>query len=359
MADASYVLDMAHDAGLGKTVVPAAIPVARPVLAARVSSTSSQYVTTFSEDGYAPSAASVPNGVGAGSGAGAGVAAGAGAGSGVGAGVGAGAGAGAGAGTETLKDETVHEGSRNSFAPPPTTTAIDPTQRHYWMRRWERLRRGVGSVTQLAHLAEDFQYVSHQPFPIIITVAPQSPRTPGLLSPCMGASLLPSATWRQQTKPSHRPTLAAWQVVTSLSSTTLSLNSQPLLHRAPRPPPCMYNSTNACSVCRRTLTARTCRCSYGADYAAAKSAQHDLKSLAALDAARVPGLVVPLAATLDYRGFRLLALALLPVHAGTLVYAQITTHPRRWLVHTCSKHSHSTPLPATVPVMQVATLSRV
>jgi hypothetical protein len=64
------------------------------------------------------------------------------------------------------------------------------------------------------------------------------------------------------------------------------------------------------------------------DYAAAKVAGHELKGLQAYMNAGVKELHYPLMALVDYRGFRLIAMSILPIDRGTIVYgsADAGTH---------------------------------
>lgn len=59
-----------------------------------------------------------------------------------------------------------------------------------------------------------------------------------------------------------------------------------------------------------------------ADHLAAKAAGHELKGLIAMFNARhvAPRLHFPLLALIDYRGYRLIAIAWLPIHKDTLRY---------------------------------------
>jgi hypothetical protein len=81
----------------------------------------------------------------------------------------------------------------------------------------------------------------------------------------------------------------------------------------------------SCSSWRSTRTA-----SFGGsnDYAAAKVAGHELKGLQAYMNAGVKELHYPLMALVDYRGFRLIAMSILPIDRGTIVYgsADAGTH---------------------------------
>jgi hypothetical protein len=58
----------------------------------------------------------------------------------------------------------------------------------------------------------------------------------------------------------------------------------------------------------------------GDDAAAAKVAGHDLKSLISVLNCDLPGLSVPMMLLLDYKGFRLTAMTMLPINKTTLVY---------------------------------------
>ena len=59
---------------------------------------------------------------------------------------------------------------------------------------------------------------------------------------------------------------------------------------------------------------------YGGTANAQKAAGHELKSLAAYFDCRLPGLHCPLTCLIDYRGYRILAAALVPIRQSTLVY---------------------------------------
>jgi hypothetical protein len=59
---------------------------------------------------------------------------------------------------------------------------------------------------------------------------------------------------------------------------------------------------------------------YGSDVIAAKAAGHDLKGLKAYFNAGVPLLHFPLVCLVDYMGFRLVAISLLPIGSDTIVY---------------------------------------
>ena len=58
----------------------------------------------------------------------------------------------------------------------------------------------------------------------------------------------------------------------------------------------------------------------GSDYAAAKVAGHELKGLMSVFSCQVPGISCPLMCLLDYRGFRLIAMSILPITKETIVY---------------------------------------
>ena len=58
----------------------------------------------------------------------------------------------------------------------------------------------------------------------------------------------------------------------------------------------------------------------GNDYAAAKVAGHELKGLMAYFSLHMKGIRVPIMALVDYRGFRLIAMSVLPVSGESLVY---------------------------------------
>lgn len=59
---------------------------------------------------------------------------------------------------------------------------------------------------------------------------------------------------------------------------------------------------------------------YGSDYAASKVAGHELKGLLAYFNLGIRDLCLPLMALIDYRGFRLLAMSILPIKKSTIVY---------------------------------------
>ena len=59
---------------------------------------------------------------------------------------------------------------------------------------------------------------------------------------------------------------------------------------------------------------------YGSDYAAAKVAGHELKGLIQYFNTSLPELCVPLMALVDYGGFRLIAMSILPISEGTIIY---------------------------------------
>ena len=59
---------------------------------------------------------------------------------------------------------------------------------------------------------------------------------------------------------------------------------------------------------------------YGSEYAAMKVAGHELKGLNAYLDCHHPDLCVPLMALIDYMGFRLIAMTLLPLERGSLIY---------------------------------------
>ena len=59
---------------------------------------------------------------------------------------------------------------------------------------------------------------------------------------------------------------------------------------------------------------------YGGDEAAMKSASHEIRSLMQIQSCRIPGLCFPLLAFIDYRGFRLTAVSLLPLSKHSLIY---------------------------------------
>ena len=59
---------------------------------------------------------------------------------------------------------------------------------------------------------------------------------------------------------------------------------------------------------------------YGSDYSAAKAAGNELRGLMCYFNASIPDINVPLMALVDYRGFRLTAMSLLPVDTSTIIY---------------------------------------
>lgn len=59
---------------------------------------------------------------------------------------------------------------------------------------------------------------------------------------------------------------------------------------------------------------------YQSDDAAAKLAGHELKGVMAYYNCHIPSLHTPMTAVIDFRGFRLLAVSLLPISSGTLCY---------------------------------------
>lgn len=59
---------------------------------------------------------------------------------------------------------------------------------------------------------------------------------------------------------------------------------------------------------------------YNGDHYAAKAAGHDLKSLIQVYKSRVPGIFVPMMCLVDYLGYRLIAMSMLPVDTTTLCY---------------------------------------
>lgn len=62
-------------------------------------------------------------------------------------------------------------------------------------------------------------------------------------------------------------------------------------------------------------------CFYQSDYAAAKVAGHELKGLINFFNCDIPGLCLPLMSLVDYRGFRLIAMSILPIEGSkTLLY---------------------------------------
>jgi hypothetical protein len=66
---------------------------------------------------------------------------------------------------------------------------------------------------------------------------------------------------------------------------------------------------------------------------AAKVAGHDLKGLNCYVNCEIGGLCFPLMALLDYRGLRLIAVSLIPINRGTIVYgAQDASKPDR-IIH--------------------------
>ncbi|PRP75350.1 hypothetical protein PROFUN_05661 [Planoprotostelium fungivorum] len=63
---------------------------------------------------------------------------------------------------------------------------------------------------------------------------------------------------------------------------------------------------------------------YGGDENASKAAGHELKGLSNFYDCHVPNVSLPLMALIDYNGFRLIALPLLPINHDTLCYGAIT-----------------------------------
>ncbi|KAL7711905.1 Clu domain-containing protein [Entamoeba marina] len=59
---------------------------------------------------------------------------------------------------------------------------------------------------------------------------------------------------------------------------------------------------------------------YKSDEYAAKVAGHELKGLESFYNAQVPGIHLPLAAVIDYRGYRLFAISVLPIKSNTIIY---------------------------------------
>jgi hypothetical protein len=59
---------------------------------------------------------------------------------------------------------------------------------------------------------------------------------------------------------------------------------------------------------------------YGSDFSAAKAAGNELRGLMCYFNTSIPDLNVPLMALVDYRGFRLTAMSLLPVDTNTIIY---------------------------------------
>jgi hypothetical protein len=59
---------------------------------------------------------------------------------------------------------------------------------------------------------------------------------------------------------------------------------------------------------------------YSSDEGAAKAAGHELKGLQAYYNAKVPGLHVPLMVIIDFRGFRLTCISIVPIDRTTIVY---------------------------------------
>eukprot|EP01087_Luapelamoeba_hula_P010090 TRINITY_DN2656_c0_g1_i1.p1 TRINITY_DN2656_c0_g1~~TRINITY_DN2656_c0_g1_i1.p1 ORF type:complete len:1242 (+),score=212.82 TRINITY_DN2656_c0_g1_i1:20-3745(+) len=59
---------------------------------------------------------------------------------------------------------------------------------------------------------------------------------------------------------------------------------------------------------------------YNGDSNAMKSAGHELKSLNAIQQLQIPGLCFPLMCVIDYRGFRVTAMSVLPINKQTLIY---------------------------------------
>ena len=59
---------------------------------------------------------------------------------------------------------------------------------------------------------------------------------------------------------------------------------------------------------------------FGNDYAAAKAAGNELRGLISYFNTGISDLNVPLMALVDYRGFRLIAMSILPVGEETIIY---------------------------------------
>lgn len=75
---------------------------------------------------------------------------------------------------------------------------------------------------------------------------------------------------------------------------------------------------------------------YGSDEMAAKEAGHALKASTALS--NVDGVHLPLITLIDYKGFRLTAMALLPIDTRTLRYGCVDWECRSW---GCCHGSHT------------------
>jgi hypothetical protein len=58
----------------------------------------------------------------------------------------------------------------------------------------------------------------------------------------------------------------------------------------------------------------------GSNWAAAKVAKHELKGLMCYFNLCIPNVFTPLMALVDYKGFRLVAMSLLPLGPNTLIY---------------------------------------
>jgi tetratricopeptide (TPR) repeat protein len=72
---------------------------------------------------------------------------------------------------------------------------------------------------------------------------------------------------------------------------------------------------------------------YGSEYAAMKVAGHELKGMMSYADCQVPGLGLPMMALVDFMGFRLIAMTLLPLAKGSLIYGTADA----------GKHMHADP----------------
>ncbi len=81
----------------------------------------------------------------------------------------------------------------------------------------------------------------------------------------------------------------------------------------------------------------------GSDYAATKVAGHELKGLLAVLNAKITGLSVPLMTLVDYMGFRLIAMSILPISRQTIVYGSSD----------CGQTIHTNAAPAAVAALKL------
>lgn len=76
---------------------------------------------------------------------------------------------------------------------------------------------------------------------------------------------------------------------------------------------------------------------YGGDHLAMKAAGHELKSLMSYYNCSIPGLSFPLMVLIDFRGFRLVAMSLLPISSKTLVYGSQEAGLRHPKILSCNE----------------------